>query len=190
MTWQPLRRQVLQGMVVAATGGLAGCSNDSTNDDRKASNATSVDGKTQTTAEPQPQTATATATRTPVANPEEKVDNWLKHAQIYDGTILDERDQPRVTVSVGADAKDGFDGFSFDPPAIRITTGTEVTWLWTGDGGKHNVTEIDGGFTSGEPESGGGTMFVHTFDQAGLYRYKCTSHGNELNMRGAVIVEY
>ena len=189
MTWQSPRRLFLQGVLVAATGGLAGCSGESTNDDGGTDERT---GGASTTPSPTPteSTPTATATRTPVENPEAKIDSWLKHAQIYDGTITDERDQPKVTVSVGADAKDGFDGFSFDPPAIRITTGTEVTWLWTGDGGKHNVEEKNGRFTSGEPESGGGTTYLRTFERPGLYLYKCASHGNELNMRGAVLVEY
>lgn len=193
MTWQPRRRRFLQGMFVTAAGSLAGCSNDSSSNDQGNGSTTGAPTTASKTAPPSTTsdpTPSATATRTTVPNPEERAKRWLKNANNYDGTIADKTNEVRVTVSVGADGKNDLDGFAFDPPGIRIETGTEVTWLWTGEGGKHNVMEIDGRFTSGTPESGGGTTYIRTFEEPGLYRYKCSSHGNALNMRGAVIVEY
>ncbi|MFB6178306.1 MAG: halocyanin domain-containing protein [Halorientalis sp.] len=112
-------------------------------------------------------------TATPIANPKEKIDNWLKNVEIYDGTITDKTADPRVTIIVGADGKNGLDGFSFDPPAVRVKTGTAVSWVWEGQGGKHNVVDTKGRFDSGPPEAGGGTTFRHTFEDPGLYLYKC-----------------
>lgn len=67
----------------------------------------------------------------------------------------------------------------FTPDAIRIPAGTAVTWRFH-DRVEHNVT--GDGFAS--PTRTGGT-FTHTFDEPGVYGYRCTLHGP---MRGRLIV--
>jgi len=114
------------------------------------------------------------------------VDEWLAAVEGYDGTIPDRREQPAVTVTVGSAA--GPDAFDFAPPAVKISPGTTVTWVWSGDGGPHNVAfeDYDVRFDSFEPEPG--VHFEHTFDETGVYRYACEPH-ESLGQRGALVVE-
>lgn len=123
-------------------------------------------------------------------DPEARADDFLSDvgASLYDGTIEDETGQDEVTIMVGADD----DGMAFDPPAVRVDTGTTVIWEWTGEGGNHNIDP--------EPESdwddfGDDTLIdeeghthEHTFDEAGLAAYVCSPHAAN-SMYGAVIVE-
>jgi len=102
----------------------------------------------------------------------------------YDGSVVDETDSDSVTIAVGA----GGQGLAFDPAAVVVSAGTEVTWEWTGEGGGHNVEVNEGPteFTSETVEEEG-----HTFSQeleAGNYLYQCGPHST-LGMHGAVIVE-
>lgn len=80
---------------------------------------------------------------------------------------------PAATSQVSVD-----DDF-FAPDAVKVTTGTEVTWTWVGSNA-HNVTAD--GFAS-EAQTDG--TFSHTFDQAGTYAYVCTLHPG---MEGTVVV--
>ena len=68
-----------------------------------------------------------------------------------------------VTVAVGAQGNGG--AFAFDPPAIRVSTGTTVVWEWTGEGAQHNVAAAGGGFES-DMSSEEGYTFEHTFAEA------------------------
>lgn len=68
----------------------------------------------------------------------------------------------------------------FTPDAIRVPAGTTVTWRFH-DRVEHNVT----GDGISSPTQTGGT-FTRTFDQPGVYDYRCTLHGP---MRGRVVVE-
>jgi halocyanin-like protein len=88
-----------------------------------------------------------------------------------------------VTVEVGA----GDNGFAFDPAAIRVDSGTTVTWEWTGEGGQHNVVDEDGKFESDLMGEEGAT-FEYTFENAGNTRYFCRPH-KASGMKGGVIVD-
>jgi halocyanin-like protein len=114
------------------------------------------------------------------------VDEWLANVEGYDGTIPDRREYPSVTITVGSAA--GPDAFDFAPPAVKISPGTTVEWVWTGDGGPHNVAfeERDVRLGSFEPEPG--VHFEHTFETTGVYRYACEPH-ESLGQRGAIVVE-
>ena len=101
-----------------------------------------------------------------------------------DDEVVDLTGEDRVDVVVGA----GPNGLEFDPEDIRIDAGTLVHWEWTGEGGQHNVVDIDGAFES-ELTAEEGYTFEHTFEDAGTYEYVCTPHQTQ-GMRGTVeIVE-
>jgi plastocyanin len=68
----------------------------------------------------------------------------------------------------------------FQPPAIEVKPGTEVTWRFVDGSVPHNVK--GDGFASGTRSSG---SFSHRFEQAGEYRYTCTLHAG---MAGRVVV--
>ncbi|MFB6222193.1 MAG: halocyanin domain-containing protein, partial [Haloarcula sp.] len=111
---------------------------------------------------------------------------WFDNVSNYDGTTVDKTGSDSVEISVGAQGNNG--AFAFDPPAVRVTPGTEVTWAWTGEGGGHNVvSDGDGPLDSGDPVSEGGTTYSHTFEEMGVYKYVCTPH-KSLGMKGAVVV--
>lgn len=110
------------------------------------------------------------------------LESWLADASEYDG-VEDHTGQDAVTVDVGAAG-----GLAFGPPAIRVEPGATVTWEWTGNGGPHNVAEVDGAFRSGETTPEVGTTFEYTFESAGEFRYVCEPH-EAAGMKGAVVVE-
>lgn len=114
------------------------------------------------------------------------VDSWLSGVDNYDGTIADMTGQGSVSVTVGASGNDG--NFAFDPPAVRVSSGTTVTWEWNGQGGAHNVVAQDGSFRSGAPQQGGSVTYERTFDSAGTVTYLCEPH-ESLGMKGALVVE-
>ncbi|MXR51551.1 halocyanin domain-containing protein [Halovenus sp. WSH3] len=119
------------------------------------------------------------------------VDSYLSDnsANGYSGPsdAVDETGSGSVTISVGA----GENGLAFDPVAVFVDAGTEVTWEWTGNGGAHNVVSADSSaasFDSGEAVAEQGTTFSQTFDSAGNQLYYCTPH-QAAGMHGAVIVQ-
>jgi len=111
-------------------------------------------------------------------------DGWLSNVGNYDG-VADETGSSEVTVAVGTQGNGG--NFAFDPPAVRISTGTTVVWEWTGQGAQHNVVAEGGGFES-DLSSEEGYTFEHTFSESGTYKYACTPH-RTLGMKGVVVVE-
>ncbi|AZH24559.1 halocyanin domain-containing protein [Haloplanus aerogenes] len=111
-------------------------------------------------------------------------DGWMENVGNYDG-VADETGSSEVTVAVGASGNGG--NFTFDPAAIRVSTGTTIVWEWTGQGAQHNVAAEGGGFES-DLSSEEGYTFEHTFSEAGTYKYVCTPH-RTLGMKGAVVVE-
>jgi halocyanin-like protein len=114
-----------------------------------------------------------------------EVSDYLDGANNFDGSVADETDADSVTIMVGA----GSNNLAFDPAAVRISTGTAVTWEWTGQGGGHNVVAEDGTFTSGDEFiSEEGHTYEYTFEETGNYNYACTPHKGS-GMKGAVIVE-
>ncbi|WP_331233046.1 halocyanin domain-containing protein [Natronorarus salvus] len=108
-------------------------------------------------------------------------DGWLDDVPNYEGTA-DLRGEGEVTVEVGT----GNDGLRFTPPAVLVDPGTDVVWEWTGQGGGHNVVEVDGAFES-EQTADAGHTFTYTFSDPGVYRYLCTPHQAQA-MKGVVAV--
>jgi len=113
-----------------------------------------------------------------------ELEEWFSNVDNYE-SVVDETGSDQVTVSVGAQGNGG--AFAFDSAAIRISTGTTVTWEWTGQGAQHNVADEGGAFES-DLSAEEGFTFEHTFEEAGTYRYVCTPH-RSLGMKGAVVVE-
>ncbi|SFS06232.1 halocyanin domain-containing protein [Halomicrobium zhouii] len=143
-----------------------------------------------------PDTAENDATQTSTTEPspdaseqsETDLDAWLADANGYDGTIPGAGLDDSVSIWVGDDVTGDGNHLAFGPPAVKVTPGTTVYWEWTGHGGEHNVVSVDGAFESGEPFEGNtGTIFEHTFDETGTYRYVCEAHEDE-GMKGAVVV--
>lgn len=79
-------------------------------------------------------------------------------------------------------AADPNNGKSFDPPQIRLSTGSTVFWT-NHDSIEHTVTSDEGLFNSG-PISIGNT-FDNTFDSKGEFGYHCSIHPF---MTGAVTI--
>jgi halocyanin-like protein len=106
---------------------------------------------------------------------------FLDDANSYEQTV-DMTGSDSVTVEVGAG-----DGLAFGPAAVAVSSGTTVTWEWTGEGGDHNVSGSDGNFDS-ETAGEEGHTFEHTFEESGTYTYVCTPH-EAVGMLGAIHVE-
>lgn len=111
-------------------------------------------------------------------------DGWFENTANYE-EVIDKTDTSTVAVQVGADGNNG--AYAFAPPAIKIASGTTVTWEWTGMGGSHNVVADDGSFES-EMTAEQGHTFDHSFDSAGTYKYYCLPH-KAMGMKGVVVVE-
>lgn len=62
-------------------------------------------------------------------------------------------------------------GVKFDPERVSIKSGETVTWQWDDGTIPHDVAGE--GFKSEVQEKG---TFEHTFDEAGVFEYKCTVH--------------
>jgi plastocyanin len=67
----------------------------------------------------------------------------------------------------------------FEPRAIEVPAGTEVTWTWAG-ANDHNV--VGDGWNSPVQSSG---TFAHRFDAPGSHDFQCTLHSG---MTGRVVV--
>jgi halocyanin-like protein len=127
------------------------------------------------------------------------IDEWLTETDIggsadnYDGTLVNRTGQDTLTVEVGAEGNGG--AFAFGPAAVAVSTGTEVEFSWTGEGGLHNVEalpaeqlgESDYEFSSGEPVDTTGVEYTRTLDETGIVLYHCEPHLS-LGMKGAIAV--
>ena len=119
----------------------------------------------------------------------EQVDfgGWFDNADSFDG-VTDETGSDAVTVTVGAEGNGGT--FAFDPTAVKVDSGTTVTFEWASD--THNVvvdSQPDGaGWEGHETIENNGFSFEHTFETAGTYTYFCEPH-KAMGMKGAVVVE-
>lgn len=164
------RRTFLRAAAVASVATVAGCGGDG-------------DGNGND------ETPTATATEADdggggvgdVLDEEPDYGGYLENANSYGGTE-DHRGADAVTVMVGAD-----NGFAFEPAAIAISAGTEVTWEWTGEGDQHNVISDDLGFESELTQEMGFT-FSQTIEQTGTHTYYCGPHEFQ-GMKGGIHVE-
>ena len=75
--------------------------------------------------------------------------------------------------------------YDFSPMAIKVKTGTTVTW--TNKDSVHHTVTMDSG-SSGGPKSGDlamGQTYSYTFKKAGTYAYHCEIHPQ---MHGTVVV--
>jgi plastocyanin len=115
--------------------------------------------------------------------------------------IVDQNGRP-VPNGMPAPAGQIFDvtvgpGFAFNPDELNISAGDTVRWTWASGG--HSVTSgasciADGQFCSPDDMdcdagtlSNTGTVYVHTFAQAGMYEYFCFAHCG-LGMTGMIHV--
>lgn len=114
-----------------------------------------------------------------------EIDDWLRSTPNFTGEITDKTNAETATVAVGND--DARSEFVFEPPVLKIITGTTVKWDWEIDG-PHTVSFKDHDIGTDEVVSETGVNFSHTFDSEGEYLYRCEPH-ETLGMRGAIIVE-
>ncbi len=63
--------------------------------------------------------------------------------------------------------------FSFTPPTLNVTVGTQVSWTNTGPS-NHTVTANDGSFDSSTIQRN--ASFNFTFSKAGTFAYHCSIH--------------
>jgi plastocyanin len=63
--------------------------------------------------------------------------------------------------------------FSFTPPTLNVSAGTQVSWTNTGPS-NHTVTANDGSFDSGTIQRN--ATFNFTFAKAGTFAYHCSIH--------------
>lgn len=169
------RRRLLSTTTVAAAGVLAGCGGGGGDESGGGG-----DENGDTTTPTEEETAAETEDGAQAA-----VSEYLASTSNYDGEILDETGNETVTVEVGSSANGG--NFGFAPAAIRVDSGTTVRWVWTGEGGQHNVVDEDGAYES-ELVADEGHEFEHTFEESGTSLYFCEPH-KTLGMKGAVVVE-
>lgn len=108
---------------------------------------------------------------------------WFSNTGNADG-IVDKRGQSSVEIGVGTDGNGA--GFGFGPAAVRVDPGTQVTWRWTGKGGRHNVVATGGAFESPYHSESGAT-FSYTPSSKGVIRYYCVPH-ESVGMKGALVV--
>jgi halocyanin-like protein len=109
---------------------------------------------------------------------------YLSAVQNFDG-VVDRTGTDRTTVKVGVENGQG--AFGFGPAALRVSTGTEVVWEWTGRGASHNVVAEDGRFESQLTATEGHT-YTRTFESPGTVKYYCQPH-RSVEMKGVVVVE-
>ena len=102
-------------------------------------------------------------------------------AGAVDADPVDRTGRETVEVAVGAG-----NGLAFEPANVRVDPGTTVVWEWTGEGGGHNVVDVDGAFESELTDEAGHT-FEYTFAEVGTVEYVCTPHQTQ-GMRGMIEV--
>jgi len=112
------------------------------------------------------------------------VEDHLGEANGYEGSIVDTTGTDSITIDVGAG-----DGLSFAPAAVRVSSGTTVTWEWTGNGGGHNVASVEGSDAEFKSEINDeeGHTFERSFDAAGVQLYVCEPHEAQ-GMKGGIEV--
>ncbi|WP_459194117.1 halocyanin domain-containing protein [Halosimplex sp. J119] len=173
MTRTIRRRRLLGGIGAVVTGGvLAGCSTETSGD---GGDGDGGDGGTEDGGDGSGDGGTVPS----------EVSEYLSETSNFDGGVADHTGEDEVTVAVGAEGNTG--NYAFDPPAVRIDSGTTVVWEWTGEGEAHNVVHEEGDFES-ETTPDEGHTFEHDFGESGTYLYYCLPH-QSLGMKGAVVVE-
>ena len=119
--------------------------------------------------------------------PEARAESFVSdnEANLYEGSLEDMTGQDEVVIATGA----GDNGFSFNPSGMVVSTGTNIVWEWTGEGGAHNVVSEDGSDYEFESEltDEEGYTIEQTVDEAGAVLYVCIPHRAQ-GMYGAVAV--
>lgn len=105
-------------------------------------------------------------------------DGWFDNVDNYEG-VVDIRGRDEVTIEVGAGH------LQFSPPAVLVDPGTTIVWEWVG--GRHNVIEENGAFSSELAQERGFT-FEQTFEEPGVTKYFCSPHVSA-GMKGAIVVD-
>jgi len=82
-----------------------------------------------------------------------------------------------VTVQVGA----GDSGLAFDATKLWVDPGTTITFEWTGNGGAHNVQNVEGpaSLDSGDPVGEEGATYDEyetSEEDVGITHYHCVPH--------------
>ncbi len=88
-----------------------------------------------------------------------------------------------TSAPVRADTVELPKSYRFEPEAIEIDAGTEVTWV-NRDDFPHNVHLLDGSDRTEELPVGGSASL--TFDEPGTVEYECSLHPQQ--MQGTVLV--
>ena len=184
------RRDVLRAAGLTAVAAVAGCVSGGDGDgtgsaDEYDEGENTVGGKTDSPTATETATASeGTTTDSSGGESNSTFDGWLDGVSNYDG-VVDETGSSATSVEVGVD--NGGQPYGFGPAAIKVSTGTEVTWEWTGKGSTHNVIDEGGAFES-ELVAEEGHTFSYTFEETGTYKYSCQPH-KTLGMKGVVVVE-
>lgn len=159
-----LTRRRLLAAVSASTGALAGCLSGDGGGEDTTTGATTTESATTETSAMTSEATTAEPTTTPTTT------------------------APATTASGGSVV---MQDRSFTPRTLSIEPGETVTWT-NADTYGHDVTSAQfhddatsWSFESDTIDSGGSTSY--TFEDAGVYEYYCTIHG-EASMCGAVLV--
>lgn len=169
------RRGFVAASTVVVTGGLAGCIGDDGDGTDETATGTETDGDGGEFTENEQRVVDFLTSDPATDNFEDSFDDAL--------------DEGSVTVKVGAEGNGG--NFAFDPPAVRVSTGTTVTWEWTGKGGAHNVSsasDSDVEFRSGDAVDSAEETYEKPFDAAGAALYHCEPH-QSVGMKGGIVVE-
>ncbi len=174
------RRTILRTAGIALTGAIAGCSGSETTDDE-----TTDDDPEGTDDETELPEDTPTSTPEDETPSQPSVEEFLAETSNYD-SIEDMTGMDTVEVQVGVEANGA--NYGFAPPAIRIDQGASVTWVWTGQGGIHNVAARYGADFRSEQTSESGHTVTESFDESGTVLYVCIPHEG-VGMKGAVVVE-
>lgn len=172
------RRRFLVGSAAVATTGFAGCSGTGDGD------GDSGDGDGGMDETPTPPVGASEA--------DQRVADYLNappSADNFGGSVVDRTGRDEVVVDVGAGGNGG--SFAFDPPAMKISVNTTISWQWTGEGGPHNVVshaDSDFDFDSGDAKESG-DPFEQSFDDIGVGLYLCEPHKGVGMKGGFVVVE-
>lgn len=182
------RRAVLSTTATALAAGIAGCgapAGDGGNDgDGGGDGDDGGDSGDTTTTEETTATTTEDGGDGGVPSAIAEYLNSDPAAGNFDGNIADKTGSEKVSVKVGAQGNG--DHLAFSPAALRVSTGTTISWKWTGEGGLHNVVSTDASdfdFKSGDPKESG-DPFEQSFDETGVGLYYCDPH-RSVGMKGA-----